>query len=103
MEVARNGFVSLDCANPAELAEFWVEMMGGTIVYRSVEVVTVRTDWVWLCAVKVSDYKPPTWPEADVPKQIHLDLAVEDLETAVAQAQKLGARIAEFQPAPVQW
>ena len=36
----------------------------------------------------------------DVPKQIHLDLAVTDLDAAVAEAEGLGARVASFQPAP---
>ena len=35
-----------------------------------------------------------------VPKQIHLDLDVEDLGAAVAAAEWLGAVAAQFQPAP---
>jgi hypothetical protein len=46
----------------------------------------VRTPWVWLASLKVLDYKPPTWPEADIPKQIHLDLAVTDLPAARARS-----------------
>jgi hypothetical protein len=48
----------------------------------------------------VDDYQPPTWPEPDVPKQIHLDLAVDDLEVAVAEAIGCGATLAAVQPAP---
>jgi hypothetical protein len=47
--------------------------------------------------------QPPTWPADDIPKQIHLDLAVTDLQAAVAEAERLGARIAPVQPAPDRW
>jgi Glyoxalase-like domain len=89
MAVARSGFVSLDCADPMPLAEFWASMLGGKIMLASATTVGVRTDWVWLSAMKVPDYQPPTWPDSGVPKQIHLDLAVDDL-TSVAEAQRLG-------------
>ena len=49
---------------------------------------------------RVADYRPPTWPEADVPKQFHLDLAVTDLQAAVDEAERLGATQTAFQPAP---
>jgi hypothetical protein len=53
--------------------------------------------------VKVADYVPPTWPDGDVRQQIHLDLTVTDLEPAVAEALRLGARIASVQPAQDRW
>jgi len=100
MAVARTGFVTFDCADPRPLAEFWAAMLGGEIRFESAAAVGVRTDWVWLAAMKVADYHPPTWPEADVPKQIHLDLSVSDLTAAVDEAERLGATPAAFQPAP---
>ena len=103
MAVARRGFVSLDCADPVVLADFWAAMLGGEVVFTSTTTVDIRTEWVWLSAMKVPDYTPPTWPESDVPKQIHLDLAVTDLETAVAEAEQLGALIVSVQPAPDRW
>jgi hypothetical protein len=104
MAVARHVFVSLDCADAEPLAEFWAAMLGGRIMFRTAAgTVSVRTDWVWLNAVEVPDYKPPTWPEADVPKQIHLDLAVGDLEAAVIESERLGAVPAPVQPAPERW
>ena len=101
--VARRGFVSLDCADPIPLAEFWAAMLGGEIMFTSVTTVDIRTEWVWLSAMKIPDYEPPTWPAGDVPKQIHLDLAVTDLEARVVEAERLGARIAPVQPAPDRW
>ena len=69
MAVARRGFVSLDCADPLALGEFWAAMLGGEIAFASAVTVGIRTDWVWLTALKVPDYVAPTWPGGDVPKQ----------------------------------
>ena len=38
------------------------------------------------------DFVAPTWPDPAVPQQAHLDLAVDDLETAGAFAESVGAR-----------
>jgi hypothetical protein len=103
MAVARAGFVSLDCADARPLAEFWAAMLGGEIMFTSATTVDVRTDWVWLSAMEVPDFEPPTWPEVDVPKQIHLDLAVSELESAVVESERLGATLAAVQPAPDRW
>lgn len=100
MAVARSGVVTLDCADARPLAEFWAAMLGGEIVYSSAAAVVVRTDWVALSAMAIPDYVAPTWPDAAVPKQVHLDLAVTDLEAAVAESQRLGATPAPAQPAP---
>jgi hypothetical protein len=75
-------------------------MLGGEIVLTSTATALVRTDWVALAAIEVPAYEPPTWPEPEVPKQIHLDLAVSDLEAAVAESERLGATLAPEQPAP---
>src|SRR5262245_12412674 len=100
MGVAQRGVISLDCANAEALAEFWASMLGGEIVYRSAIAVLVRTDWVAIGAMEIPDYAPPTWPDPGVPKQMHLDLAVDDLEPAVTESMRLGATPATFQPAP---
>jgi hypothetical protein len=103
MAVARRGFVSIDCADPIPLAEFWAAMLGGEIKFTSDETVDVQTAWVWISAMKVHGYTPPTWPDGSIPKQIHLDLAVYDLDAAVAEAEAFGARLSSVQPAPSRW
>lgn len=75
-------------------------MLGGEIVYTSAMAAVVRTPWVSIGAMRIADYRPPTWPENDVPKQLHLDLAVTDLDASVEEAVRLGARAPSFQPAP---
>jgi len=103
MAVSPGGFVALDCADPTELSEFWANMLGGDVIVVSPNVVAVRTPWVWLTALRVENYTPPTWPSDDVPKQMHLDLAVTDLDEAAAEAERLGAHLASNQPAPDRW
>jgi hypothetical protein len=70
------------------------------LVSTSATTTVVRTGLVALSAIEVPAYQPSTWPEPDVPKQIHLDLAVSDPETAVAESERLGATLAAQQPAP---
>ncbi len=103
MSLVRFGAVSLDCADPQALGDFWAQLLGGEVTYRSDGFVAVRLANLWLTAVAVDDYQPPTWPSAELPKQIHLDLAVTDLEGALDRALALGATRAATQTAPDRW
>lgn len=101
MVVARLGSVALDCVDPGVLGTFWADLLGGEIAFISDAFVAVKTDKIWIAAVAVDDYRTPTWPGGDVPKQMHLDLAVTgDLDEAEAEAVLLGATRATTQPAP---
>jgi len=100
MKNIRLGSVALDCADPATLAAFWSKLLGGEVAFTSDHFVAVKTDQVWFAAVKIDDYQPPTWPDSESPKQMHLDLAVDNLEQAVLDALRLGAVRSDFQPAP---
>jgi Glyoxalase-like domain len=93
----------MDCADPHALAAFWASMLGGEILLETDSTVIVLTEWTWLSALKVDDYVPPTWPDGEVPKQIHLDLAVDDLDAAAAEAVRLGARLTDAQPGTDRW
>jgi Glyoxalase-like domain len=103
MALARLGSISLDCADPAALAAFWAELLGGDVAFSSDDFVAVKTDRGWVSAVRIPDFEAPTWPEAGVAKQMHLDLAVDDLDAAQAEAVRLGARLADEQPQPDRW
>jgi hypothetical protein len=100
MAKIRLGSIALDCTEPLVLGAFWAALLEGEVAFTSDEFVAVKTEHIWLAAVKVEAYEPPTWPSAQTPKQMHLDLAVDDLEGAVNSAVALGARRAETQPAP---
>lgn len=41
---------------------------------------------------KIDSYRAPTWPDPEVPQQLHLDIKVNDIETAEARALELGAK-----------
>ncbi|MGA3148757.1 MAG: VOC family protein [Acidimicrobiales bacterium] len=100
MAVARLGSVSLDCNDPLALATFWASMLEGDVAFTSDHFVAVKTDRGWISAVHIPDYRAPTWPGGDIPKQMHLDLAVTDLDAAEAEAVRLGAVRTDQQPAP---
>jgi hypothetical protein len=52
---------------------------------------------------RVDDYEPPTWPTGALPKQLHLDMAVADLDEGEAAALGAGATKAPVQPSPERW
>ncbi|MFF7895024.1 VOC family protein [Streptomyces sp. NPDC007907] len=96
MALAKLGVVVLDCPDPRALAGFYAEVLGGTP--------TVETDgedeWVDLnvpggtpLAFQASPgYVAPQWPSADGSQQFHLDLVVDDLDTAEKGVLALGAK-----------
>jgi hypothetical protein len=96
----RLGGVSLDCADPRRLGAFWSELLGGEISLSSADVAIVRLDSLLLTALRVEGYEPPTWPAGSVPKQVHLDIDIEDLADAERRALSLGAVRADAQPDP---
>ena len=100
MSNIRLGSIALDCADPGQLGTFWAALLDGEVTFSSDDFAAVKTDRLWLAATRVEDYSPPTWPQGSVPKQVHLDLAVDDLGRAEEQAISLGAIRAASQPAP---
>jgi hypothetical protein len=99
-EHVRFGAVSLDCQDPHPLADFWAAVVDGEVAFRSDEFCAVKVGAMWLTAVKVHNYQPPTWPSDATPKQIHLDLAVSDLAAGEQEVVALGATKAQTQLAP---
>jgi hypothetical protein len=103
MALTRLAMASIDCAQPVPLAEFWAALLGGTVIVSNDDVSVVQTDTIMMAMMRTADYKPPTWPDGDSPKQIHLELAVRDLDEAEAEALRLGAVKSDHQPQPDQW
>ncbi len=93
------GDVLVDCADAAGLQDFYAALLGWqkTEMYGS-PAVKSKTGVVFLF-VQEEDYVPPVWPE--VPgaqqKQLHFDFQVPNIPTAVAKAERLGARKTEAQ------
>ena len=90
--------VSIDCADPAALAEFYLGLLGGQLVWSKPTSVGVQTPGLLLIAQRVADYLPPPWPGSSV---LHLDLtAGSDLDGPERRAVALGARVVDPQPDP---
>ncbi|MFJ9371589.1 VOC family protein [Nocardia sp. NPDC101769] len=100
MAVAHLGSITVDCNDPAVLANFWAELLGGVIATSTDKFVSVKLPHLVLTAIRIPNYQPPSWPDESTPKQIHLDLAVADLDAAQAEAVRLGAKLCDYQPAP---
>ncbi|MFF3938780.1 VOC family protein [Streptomyces phaeofaciens] len=92
MALAELGVVVLDCPDPRALAAFYAEVLGGTVKgdehWVDLEVPGGRS----LAFQAAPGYVPPGWPAPEHSQQFHLDLTVEDLDTAEKGVLALGAR-----------
>ena len=89
--------MALDCADPAELGALWAGP-GGEVTVASEGFVAVSARGAWLSPA-IRGVLPPSWPDGDPPTQVHLDLAVDDLEADEAHVRARGATRAAHQPA----
>jgi hypothetical protein len=101
--IARLGAVALDAPDPARLARFYREALDLQIMFENDTFVALKGAGVILTIQQVPDLRPVTWPEGDVPKQIHLELAVEDLDASEKAFLDLGATRPGTQPSPDRW
>ncbi|HEV7761894.1 MAG TPA: VOC family protein [Acidimicrobiales bacterium] len=89
----------LDGPDPLALAEFYRALVGGELTSVDDDWVSLRDgDDVLLSFQLADDYQPPDWPNPDRPQQFHIDVTVEDIETAEKQVLALGARKHPAQP-----
>ncbi len=95
--------VSLDCSDPSALAAFYARLLGTEVAYDSEAFAAIRLDGLWLSTQRIEHYRPPAWPDGQPAPQLHLDMAVADLEAAEAMALAAGATKAAVQPNPTQW
>lgn len=100
---ARLGAVSIDCPDPAALGDFYQQVLDLEVMFTSKDFVALKGAGVLLTFQRIADYRPPDWPNDSVPKQLHLELAVSDLDTEEARIVALGATRAEVQPRPNNW
>lgn len=104
----------LGAADPRALADFYQRLLGWTVVADEAARPGYPEEDGWLMlrpppdvpgllAMSFQwepDYVPPAWPPvAGQPgMMMHLDVAVDDVEAAVAWAVEAGATLAEHQP-----
>jgi catechol-2,3-dioxygenase len=94
--------ITFDCADPADLGRFYAAVLDLPVLWTSERTVAVghQGQHPFLAFTRVENYRPPSWPDDDLPKQAHLELGVDDLDTAQAEIIALGARVAPLQTAP---
>jgi hypothetical protein len=103
MAIARFPTVVLDCPEPEVLARFYATMFDWKLDTSNDDGsngwIDVRADdGQRLSFQRVEDYSTPTWPSQEVPQQMHLDVVVDDLDSAEAALLALGATRHEHQP-----
>jgi catechol 2,3-dioxygenase-like lactoylglutathione lyase family enzyme len=94
--------IVLDAPDPKALAEFYHRLLGWEFGADEPGWVTLRAPegGAGLSFQTEDAYVPPVWPAGpgDQQMMVHLDIHVDDLETAGAHATAVGAVLAEFQP-----
>lgn len=91
--------VNIDCPNAEELARFYHELTGLPLKDWGGGYFSVGAEsGTGLYFQQVDGFQAPSWPSQERGQQMHLDFSVEDLDAAVARAERLGATRAEDQP-----
>lgn len=99
MAIAKDPFIVLDCPDPAALAGFYARVLDWRVETEDDGSWAIATDGSReLNFQRAEDYRPPRWPSAEMPQQMHLDLMVEDLDAGEAAVLDLGATTHEHQP-----
>ena len=92
--------VAIDCPNAGELADFYADITGGAVTFRSDAWATVDGPGGRIDFETVPGYTPPTWPDPTSSIRMHLDFSVDDLEAAGARVVAAGATGFALQPNP---
>lgn len=96
---------TIDCINHYELAKFYAKLLKWEIAFHDDDWACVgapgagQGTYPGITFQRNPDYKPPVWPSEPGAQQqmAHLDLAVNNLEEAVAYAADCGATVADKQ------
>jgi catechol 2,3-dioxygenase-like lactoylglutathione lyase family enzyme len=94
--------ICIDCADVDAMADFYGQLLGWDVTLRERAWVLMRdpAGGTGLSFQAEENYRPPEWPErsSGQDKMLHLDIKVDDLDSAVAHALASGARLAPYQP-----
>lgn len=87
------GDIVVDCKDEKKLCEFYTELLGWEKCEMYDHPAACSEEGLVFLFVQEEDYVPPVWPEepGEQQKQMHFDFQVPDVETAVRQAEALGA------------
>lgn len=105
--------VTIGCPNPRELAAFYARLLGADITASEPPLPEEPAKAGWAQVRTTSDrgtitlnfefekeWQTPVWPSEPGRQHItqHLDILVDDLDSAVAWARECGATLADDQP-----
>ncbi len=88
--------VVLETPDPVALAAFYGALLGWSVVHADDDWVTLGEpgrdprSYSRLAFQLAPGYEPPVWPHPASPMQVHLDLAVGDLDQGEAEVLRLG-------------
>lgn len=103
MAIASNPGLVIDCPDAGKLAAFYGALLDWKVSWNADD----EGEWAEIRPADgsncisfqgVADYRAPDWPGQSVPQQMHVDLVVDDLDSAEAEVVALGATKAEHQP-----
>ncbi|OIJ90166.1 VOC family protein [Streptomyces colonosanans] len=103
MALAKLGAVVLDCPDPRALAAFYAEVLGGTVEGDGEWAELKAGDGRSLAFQAAPGHVSPKWPAPDNSQQFHLDLVVDDLDTAEQGVLALGARTLDAEDRSRTW
>ena len=94
--------LAVESPDPAAAAAFYSKLLDWPVVHREpgTSVLSPPQESVFVVFQFAKDYDRPVWPPL-VGRQrtiMHLDMQVDDLASAVAEPESLGAELAEAQP-----
>ena len=97
------GSFALDCADPAAVAQFYADLLGGSVTAEPEgDWFTVRWGGPDLATQLAPNHESPDWPKGQ--QQAHLDLKVADIAAAHQRVLELGGTaldpVEAPQPAP---
>ena len=97
--------ISIDCPDPDALVPFYQALLGleETFATPGRREVVLSGAGPMVTLMRVDTYEAPSWPDGPQRQQMHIDVAVEDLQSAVPAAIALGATEAAHQPDPDRW
>ena len=94
--------LAVEAPDPRALASFYSNLLDWPVVNEEPGTVVLKPpqDSVYVVFQLAQDYVPPAWPPSPEEQRtmMHVDIEVDDLEAAVADAVALGARVANVQP-----
>jgi predicted enzyme related to lactoylglutathione lyase len=93
---------AIEAPDPSALAHFYSELLNWPIGHEEpgTAILAAPQGSIYIVFQQATDYQAPIWPPAagEQRPMMHFDFQVGDLDSAVAEALALGAKLAEHQP-----